>query len=143
MDNDPPEPVRPQTRLVPDRRYTALAAVGLIAALAAFALTSDSAGRVLAVVAVVLLAGYLVGDLVFSPRVVVSADGVVVNSPLLRASLAWAEIEDIRADTRQRLGLRSTTLEIDAGARLAVLSRRAIGMDPEQAADLIRAYRPS
>ena len=143
---EPPRPTaeerRPQVRFVPDRRYTALAAGGAVGALIAVLITSDLGGRLLAGLAAILLLGYVVTDLVFSPRVVASSTGVVINSPLLRARLTWAEIEDVRPDTRLRLGLRSTTLEIDAGATLAVLSRRAIGTDPLLAADVILAFRP-
>jgi hypothetical protein len=106
------------------------------------ALSGDAPGRLLAALAVVLLATYVVCDLVFSPRVVASADGVEINSPLVCARLPWPQIEDVRADTRVRFGLRNTALEIDAGATLAVLSRRAIGADPDAAAELIRAFRP-
>ena len=140
MDNDRAR--RPEVRLVPDRRYTALAAAGVIAALIAVAVAPDATGRVLAGTAAVVLAGYLASDLLFRPRVLVTADGVVVNSPLVRARLGWPQIEDVRADTRERFGLRTTTLEIDAGETLAVLSRRAIGTDPATAAELIRAFRP-
>jgi hypothetical protein len=133
---------RPEARFHPDRRYTALAGGGLIVALGLALATAPAPGRLLAAVAAIVLAGYVASDLLFSPRIVASADGVVINSPLLRARLSWAEVEDVRADVRQRLGLRSTTLEIDAGATLAVLSRRAIGSDPEEAARLIGAFRP-
>jgi hypothetical protein len=89
-----------------------------------------------------MLVGYVVADLVFSPRLVASVDGLVVNAPLCRARLSWAEIEDIRAETRFRYGVRSTTLEVDAGGLLAVFSRRALGTDPVAAADLVSAFRP-
>ena len=133
---------RAEARFVPDRRYTALAAGGLVVALGFLFVAGDAAGRLLAGCAAVVLAAYVATDLLFRPRVLATTAGVVINSPLLRASLAWSEIEDVRADVRQRLGLRSTTLEIDAGATLAVLSRRAIGADPEAAAALITAFRP-
>jgi hypothetical protein len=132
----------PEARFVPDRRYTVSAAAGLVLAAGAAALAPDTPGRLLAAIAVVVLAGYVVADLLFTPRVAASADGVAVNSPLLRRRLPWDEIEDVRADTRYRLGLRSTTLEIDAGETLAVLSRRAIGADPAAAAEVILAFRP-
>jgi hypothetical protein len=134
--------VRPETRLVPDRRYTLLAALGAVVALGALVLSHDLPGRVLAGVAVVVLLGYVASDLLFSPRLVVSGDGLVVNAPTLRARLRWSEVVEVRADSRQRLGLRSTNLEVDAGHTLAVFSKRAIGMDPGAAAQLIRAYRP-
>jgi hypothetical protein len=127
---------------VPDRRYTALAAAGLVGALLSVAVTGDRGGRLLAGLAVVVLAAYVVCDLVFRPRLSASATGITVHSPLVRGSWSWSQIEDVRPDTRVRLGLRNTNLEIDAGATLVVLSRRAIGADPSWAADLITAFRP-
>src|SRR3954469_11098722 len=120
-----------------------LAAGGLVVAVGLALLAGDAAGRLLAAIAAVVLAAYVAADLLFTPRLLVTADGIIVNSPLLRTRLAWSEIEDVRADVRQRLGLRATTLEIDAGATLAVLSRRAIGHDPEAAAALIAGLRPA
>jgi uncharacterized membrane protein YfcA len=129
-------------RFVPDRRYTALAAGGALGALAAALLTTDSAGRVLFAVGVAVLLGYVAADLVFSPRITASRAGVVINAPWTRATLTWEQIESVRAETRFRRGLRSTTLEIDAGSVLAVFSRRALGAEPVQAAALIEAFRP-
>lgn len=129
-------------RLVPDRRYTWAAAAGALLAVVLAALSDDAPARVLFGVAAVVLAAYTAGDLVFSPRVEAGPLGIVVRSPLTRADLPWARIENVRADVSSRHGLRSTALEIDAGEVLAVLSRRSIGTDPEHAAELIRACRP-
>jgi hypothetical protein len=129
-------------RFVPDRRYTGLAAVGFLAAGLAAAFTSDPRGRWLFALAALLMAGYVISDLVFSPRLTASRDGLRIRSPLLRAELPWSAVEDVRADVRTRYGLRSTTLEVDAGETFAVFSRRALGVEPEQAADLVRAFRP-
>jgi hypothetical protein len=133
---------RPTVAFRPDRRYTLLAAGGALVALALVIVLSDRPGRVLAGVAVAVLLAYAVSDLLFSPRLSASPDGVVVRAPLLRAQLAWHQVEDVRADVRVRYGLRSTTLEVDAGAVLAVFSRRALGVDPGEAAALVRACRP-
>ena len=84
----------------------------------------------------------MLGDLLYSPRLVVDRDGLVVNAPLSRVRLPWAAVYDVHEDTRVRLGLRATTLEIDANETLVVLSRRAIGADPSEAAQLIRAVDP-
>jgi hypothetical protein len=132
----------PRARFAPDRRLTAAAAAGAIVAVVVALLAGRHPGGVLALVAAVVLGAYAVGDLVFSPRLVADAQGVRLRTPSTRARLAWAEIEHVRADSRLRLGLRSTTLEVDAGAVLVVLSRRALGADPEQAAALINAFRP-
>ena len=93
-------------------------------------MTTDAAGRLLFGAACLLLLGYVISDLVYRPRLVFAADGLRVHSPLSRVSCPWTEVEDVRADTRSRYGLRSVTLEIDAGQTLVVLSRRALGADP-------------
>ncbi|MEO9140145.1 MAG: PH domain-containing protein [Jatrophihabitans sp.] len=127
---------------VPDRRFTLGAAAGALIALGVAVFAEDKPGRLLAAVVFLILLAYVVSDLVFSPRLVVTTEGLVIRSPLTRATLGWADIEHVRADTRDRLGLRSTTLEIDAGSTLAVFSRRSLGTDPEQAAELIDSFRP-
>jgi hypothetical protein len=132
------------TRLTfrPDRRLTALAGFGVLVAVALILVTDDSAGRLLYGLAGVALLGYVLGDLLYSPRLVVDRDGLIVNAPLSRVRLPWTLVYDIHEDTRIRMGLRSTTLEIDANETLVVLSRRAIGADPGEAALLIRAVDP-
>lgn len=129
-------------RFIPDRRYTAIAGAGCAAAVTAAALTDAAAGHLLYTLAAVLLLGYVCADLVFSPRLTASETGIVINAPLTRASLSWDQVSEIRADTRFRRGLRSTTLEIDAGTVLAVFSKRALGADPAAAAARIEALRP-
>jgi hypothetical protein len=138
----PVSPPLPVARFGPDRRYTWCALGGLVVALGLVVLTTDRPGCLLFALAAALLLGYVVTDLIFAPRLTVSAAGVVVNSPLTRATLGWAEVEDVRADSRTRFGLRSTTLEVDAGPVLAVLSRRALAADPADVAELVRAFRP-
>ena len=137
------EPIPAQARFVPDRRYTAVAGGGAVGAILALLITDDPGGRLIAAIAALVLAAYVVSDLVFSPRLVASAGGIVVNAPLTRVRLGWDQVDEIRADTRLRHGLRSTTLEIDAGPVLAVLSRRALGAEPVEVADLVEAFRPA
>lgn len=139
---DEPLVTPPIARFAPDRRYTAAAALGVLVAVVLGVVGGDPAGRLLAAVAALVLVAYVIADVAFSPRLVVSGEGVVIRSPLTRATLTWGEVDDVRAESRTRLGLRSTTLEIDAGPVLAVLSRRALGADPAEVADLIRAFRP-
>lgn len=131
----------PVCRFGPDRRLTALTAVGALIAALSTLLASDAAGRILLGGAALVLLGYTVTDLAFWPRLVLCADGLRVCSPLARATLAWPQVDAIRADTRQRYGLRLVTLEIDAGDQLIVLSRRALGADPETVAGAAAAFR--
>jgi hypothetical protein len=133
---------QPTVDFAPDRRYTVLAGVGAFAAGSAAVLSDDRPGEVLFTVAAVLLLGYLVADLVFRPRLCASPDGIVINAPFHRVSLDWAEVTAVRAETRFRRGLRSVTLEIDAGSVLAVFTRRTLGVDPDEAAARIRAVQP-
>lgn len=131
----------PVCRFGPDRRLTAAAGLGAVVAALATLLAGDAPGRILIGGAALLLLGYTVTDLVFWPRLVLSAEGVRVHSPLARAQLSWHEVTAVRADVRQRYGLRLVTLEIDAGEQLIVLSRRALGADPQEVAGLAAAFR--
>jgi hypothetical protein len=130
----------PRLRFGPDRRLTALTGILAVIAIAVAALASDAAGRLLLAGAALVLLAYTVTDLVFWPRLTVSADGLLLRTPATRGLIPWSEVEAVRADTRQRAGLRSVTLEIDAGQRLVVFSRRALGADPTEVAGLVSAF---
>jgi hypothetical protein len=132
----------PVLRFGPDRRITALIGIAALGAAALSLSTTDSAGRLIWALAAIVLAGYAVGDLVFWPRLTADASGLRIRTPLSRAQLSWTEVDDVRADSRARYGLRSTTLEVDAGETLIVFSRRALGADPETVQDLVRAIAP-
>ena len=132
----------PVAEFFPDRRYTVLAALATFGAALAAALTDDPPGRVLFTAAGIVSLGYLAADLVFRPRLSASPGGIVINSPFNRVSLPWSEVTAVRAETRFRHGLRNVTLEIDAGAVLAVFSRRTLGVEPDEAAARIAALRP-
>lgn len=131
----------PRAQFSPDPRLTALTGCGAVLA-AGISFATDAAGRLLFLAAALVLLGYTVTDLVFRPRLLVDATGIRVRSPLARADLPWQHIERVRADERQRYGVRSVTLEIDSGDHLIVLSRRALGAPPDAVADLVRAFDP-
>ncbi len=133
---------RPRVRFGPDRRLTALAGAGMLAVIGLAVTTADASGRLLFVLAAVVLAAYVVTDLVFWPRLAVDTSGLQVRAPCARARRDWAHVDEVRADVRTRYGLRSVTLEIDAGETLIVLSRRALGADPDSVADVVRAFDP-
>ncbi|HEY2272683.1 MAG TPA: PH domain-containing protein [Jatrophihabitantaceae bacterium] len=129
-------------RFGPDRRLSAVVFLLAIGALLLAITSSDGTGRVLFGLAAIVLAGYSIGDVLFWPRLAVDEAGVRIRTPLERADLPWADVDAIRADVRQRYGLRSVTLEIDAGQTLVVLSRRALGADPEAVAGAVRRLDP-
>jgi hypothetical protein len=131
----------PTCRFGPDRHLTALCVVLAAVAVAVAILSGDSPGRILAGIAAVLLAGYAITDLAFWPRLVATGSGLTIRTPSTRATLPWAAVDAVRVDERTRLGLMSRTLEIDSGALLVVLSRRALGEDPRTVADLLEAFR--
>ncbi len=132
----------PAVRFGPDRRLMALAGVGAVIALVLSVSASDAPGRLLFAVATLVLLGYIAGDLIWSPRLAADQAGVRIRTPFTRVDLGWDEIEGVRADVRSRYGLRSTTLEVDAGEVFVVFSRRSLGVDPETAAGLLAAMRP-
>ena len=132
----------PVCRFGPDRRITALSAVLAAVAVVFIVVSGDGAGRVLAGVAALLLVGYAATDLAFWPRLIATASGLQVRTPTTRARLAWSDVDAVRVDERSHLGLMSRTLEIDAGARLVVLSNRALGADPRDVLALVQAFRP-
>jgi hypothetical protein len=142
IDGSAVEARAPVLRFGPDRRLTALTGVLTLIAIAAAALASDPAGRLLLAGAALVLLAYTLTDLVYRPRLTVTADGLQLRTPATRGLIPWSEVEAVHADTRQRAGLRSVTLEIDAGERLVVFSRRALGADPADVAGLISAFRP-
>jgi hypothetical protein len=131
----------PTCRFGPDRRLTALCIVLAVVAVAVAILSGDSPGRILAAIAAVLLAGYAITDLAFWPRLLATASGLTIRTPSTRTTLPWEAVDAVRVDERTRLGLMSRTLEIDSGALLVVLSRRALGEDPRTVADLLEAFR--
>lgn len=132
----------PTLRFAPDLRLTALIAGAMLIAVGLAATADDAISRAVWIGAALVLAAYAAGDVIFRPRLTADATGLRIRSPLARASLAWPEIEDVRADVRSRLGLRSVTLEVDAGETLVVFSRRALGADPEAVQELVRAMQP-
>jgi hypothetical protein len=131
---------QPVCRFGPDRRLTALCGGLALVAVVTMVLSNDRAGQILAGLAALILAAYAVTDLLYSPRLIATADGLEVRTPTLRGRFAWSDVASVRADARQRLGLRSLTLEIDVADNLVVFSRRSLGAAPDAVAGVLRAF---
>lgn len=99
---------------------------------------------VLAAVVAAALAGWAARDLIAPVRIAADTDGVTVVTGLAgHRRLAWSQIEDVRVDTRPRLGMRTETLEIDAGDAILLFTESDLGTPPSDvAAALSRLSTP-
>ena len=124
----------------------ALGAVAIVALVLAFG-RDDPVQWFLAVAVGLALAGWALRDVIAPVRLAADPDGVTVVVGLAgRRRLTWSEIERIRIDHRDRLGVRAKLLEVDAGDHLYLFSRYDLGAEPEDVlASLLalRSERPS
>ncbi|HEU5110616.1 MAG TPA: PH domain-containing protein, partial [Micromonosporaceae bacterium] len=84
----------------------------------------DVIGWTISAVAAGGLAAWAARDLVAPVRLAADAAGIrIISGYAGTRVLPWERIERVRVDERTRLGLRSETLEIDAGDALHLLGR--------------------
>jgi len=127
------KPVLPVTKL--------LGAVAVLVLVAAFG-RRDPVQWFLAIVVAVGLTGWALRDLIRPIRLTADAEGLTVIAGLLRRRrLAWAEVERVRVDRRERLGLRSELLEVDAGDSLYLFSVHELGAEPAEVAAALAQLR--
>jgi hypothetical protein len=127
------KPVLPATKL--------LGAVAVLVLVVAFG-RRDPVQWFLAIVVAAGLTGWALGDLIRPVRLTADAEGLTLITGLLRRRrLAWAEIEGVRVDRRNRLGLRSELLEVDAGDSLYLFSVHELGAEPEDVAAALAELR--
>jgi hypothetical protein len=117
------------------------------AAAAAFALLGvvfgDELIRLVAAFgAAVALVAWAVRDLVVPVRLAADAAGVTVISGYAgRRHLPWRAVERIQVDARQRFGVRTELLEIDAGETLHLFSPYDLGVPPADVAASLQRLR--
>lgn len=127
------KPVLPATK--------ALGAVAVVVLVLAFG-RDDPVQWFLAIAAAAALAGWALRDLVAPVRLAADPDGVTVVVGFAgRRRLAWSQIERVRVDRRDRLGLRTRLLEVDAGDGLYLFSEHDLGADPEEVLGALLALR--
>lgn len=127
------KPVLPVTKL--------LGAVAVLVLAVAFS-RRDPVQWFLAIVVAIGLTGWALRDLLRPVRLTADQEGVTVVAGLLRRRrLAWAEIERVRVDHRERLGVRSELLEVDAGDALYLFSVHELGAEPEEVAAALAKLR--
>jgi hypothetical protein len=127
------KPVLPVTK--------ALGAIAVVVLVLAFG-RDDPVQWFLAVATAAALAGWALRDLIAPVRLAADPDGVtVVVGYAGRRRLAWSQIERVRMDRRERLGLRTRLLELDAGDSLYLFSQHDLGADPEEVLGTLLALR--
>jgi len=116
-------PVLPVTKLI--------GAVAIVALAVAFA-EHDPIRWAIAFVMAVGLAVWGLRDLLAPVRLAADASGVTVVAGFARRRhLPWSAIERVRVDRRTHRGLRSETLELDAGDAIYLFSANDLGALPE------------
>ncbi|MFC7547043.1 PH domain-containing protein [Plantactinospora sp. GCM10030261] len=123
--------------VVPGLKLAGAAALVVLAVLLA---DGDPVRPALGALVAAGLAGWAGRDLLAPVRLAVDADGIRVPRGYAgQRRLEWARIERIRVDSRSRRGLRSETLEIDAGDSLHLFGRYDLGAEPAEVAEALRA----
>ena len=75
-------------------------------------------------------------------RLAADAEGVTVREGLAgRRRIPWRAVERVRVDSRDRLGLRQTALEIDEGSTLHLFTAADLGADPHEVAAALAQLR--
>ena len=127
------KPVLPVTKL--------LGAVAVLVLAVAFS-RRDPVQWFLAIVVAIGLTGWALRDVLRPVRLTADQESLTVVAGLLRRRrLAWAEIERVRVDRRERLGLSSELLEVDAGDALYLFSVHELGAEPEEVAAALAKLR--
>ena len=118
-----------------------LGAVALVGLVFLFG-RADPVQWVLAAGAAAGLIGWAARDLLVPVRLSADTSGVImVVGFLRRRHVAWPQVERVRVDSRERMGLRNRLLEIDTGDSLHMFSRNELGAEPEEVAEALNALR--
>jgi hypothetical protein len=119
-----------------------LAAAAVLLAVGLLFADGDVIRLVLAATVATALALWAVRDLLAPVRLAADPTGVTVVAGFAgRRSLAWSQIERVRVDARPRLGIRTETLEIDAGESLHLFSEYDLGAPPSEVAAALEPLR--
>jgi hypothetical protein len=119
-----------------------LAAVAALGALGVLFADGDVVRLVLAAAGAAALALWAARDLIAPVRLAADPAGVTLVAGFAgRRHLAWSQIERVQVDTRPRLGIRTETLEIDAGDSLHLFSEYDLGAPPAEVAAALEPLR--
>jgi hypothetical protein len=118
----------------------ATAAAGL--AIATVLLARDPITLAVGFLAAAVAAGFAIRDVLVPVRLTADPDGVTLLRGVAgRRTIPWRDVERVRVDTRDRLGLRQSALEIDEGHALHLLTAADLGADPHDVAAALTRLR--
>jgi hypothetical protein len=102
----------------------------------------DPVQWVMAAAVAIGLAGWALRDVVAPVRLAADAEGVTVMAGYARRRrIPWSAIERVRLDRRDRLGITSELLEIDADDALFLFSMHDLGADPHEVLPVLEELR--
>jgi hypothetical protein len=118
-----------------------LGAVAVVVLVFAFG-REDPVQWVMAVTVAIGLAAWAARDLVAPVRLAADRDGITVVAGFARRRrLPWAQIEHVRLDRRDRLGITSEMLEVDADDALFLFSMHDLGAEPHEVLPVLERLR--
>jgi hypothetical protein len=118
-----------------------LGAVAVVVLVLAFN-REDPIQWAIATAAAVGLALWALRDVLAPVRLAADRDGIMVVSGYARRErLAWSDIENVRLDHRDRLGISSLLLEIDTDDALHLFSMHDLGADPREVLESLQRLR--
>jgi Bacterial PH domain len=129
------KPVLPVTKL--------LGAVAVVVLVLAFG-RRDPVQWFLAAAVALGLATWALRDLIAPVRLAADPDGVTVIAGYAgHRRLAWSQIATVRMDSRDRLGVRTQMLEVDADDNLYLFSMHDLGAQPDEVLAALLVLRPA
>lgn len=118
-----------------------LGAVAVLVLVFAFG-RDDPVQWVMAAAAAIGLAVWSLRDLVAPVRLAADREGITVVTGFAgRRRVPWADIEHVRLDRRDRLGITSEMLEVDADDALFLFSMHDLGADPHDVLPVLADLR--
>jgi hypothetical protein len=110
--------------------------------LLALAVVGDATKVFAALLGAAVVGALAVRDLLAPVRLAADPDGVtVVTGFASRLRLPWSRIERVRVDERERLGLKSRLLEIDAGDSIHLFSTYELNAEVDDVLDDLERIR--
>jgi hypothetical protein len=114
--------------------------IGLVMAIGAVTLVTDTPGRILAIIAAAGLLLFATLSWRARPKLAISDGGLLIRGPLHTHRLAKSDIKIIRITEFRRIARKVRLLEIDTtDDRLFVLTRWDLGADPLDVLDALTA----